>query len=117
MYRFDNAKSLYSWVDMTLKEWVENHANEYEEFEHIERDIDGLLSDVVNERHVSEAFSSLVRTTRHSVYIKGILDGIGASSVADISTFVRNAYKAIMHDRFEKDTKKYRKLWNRHRNV
>ena len=117
MYNFYDAKGLFSWVDTTLKDWVKNHANEYEEFEHMGRDIDSLLPDMTNDRRVSEAFSSFVRTTRHSVYIKGILDGIIASGVSDIPTFVRNAYKAIMHDRFEKDTEKYRKLWNKYRNA
>lgn len=112
MYRFTNEKRLFAWADLTLKDWIKNNADDYDDFGDMLDDIDDVLPDVTDAGHVMEAFDSFMITARDSAYIKGIFDGATCSDSITTATAVNIMYRAVIGHCIERNIKKYRLLWD-----
>lgn len=121
MYSFNSEKRLFAWADLTLKDWIKNNANDYDDFEDMLDDIDDVLPDVIESGHVMEAFDSFMLTARDSAYIKGVFDcatscracGYGVTT----TTTVNLMYRTVISNCYERNIDKYRLLWEMNRKV
>lgn len=119
MYSFNSEKRLFAWADMTLMDWVENNAGDYDTFEDMKNDIGDVLPDVTDVRYVIDAFNSFARTARDSDYIKGVFDCATSCRTcgydAPMTTAVNLMYGAVISTCLERNIGKYRLLWGEHR--
>lgn len=119
MYSFTSEKRLFAWADMTVRDWIRNNADDYDDFADMLDDIDDILPDVTDAGHGLEAFESFMATARDSAYIKGVFDCATSYRVCGRNvttiTAVNLMYGAVISVCFERNISKYRLLWSEYR--
>lgn len=118
MYRFTSEKRLFAWADLTLKDWIKNNANEYEEFEDMRDDIIDILPSVTTKKDTIDAMCSFLNTAHSSKYIASVVDSetVGCNTVS-ITTLIDRFYFHVMTDRFDTNEEEYRLLWEMNRDI